>query len=273
MGPRGIASSVFRWLGNLSTAKLLCVWLLVILTFATAYWLVGGLTGNGSSAEPSHTLQSWLDAAYFSVVTATSLGYGDLVPQGTTRILALVEATIGLLLLSAVISKFVSRRQEAMLEEVHRLSFENRLGRVHASLNGILSDLHDTHERCVEHRLDPKRIDARLESLANLLANDVRTIHDLLYRPQEEPDETTLTNILISLATVLEEWQALRACRPERPEEPLERLRWEEQIPRTMALAEQICGDCVPIRYQETLRSWMDRIRDLARATSSSPMV
>jgi len=52
----------------------------------------GALNGAGSGASLSNCL-------YFSAETFTSLGYGDLIPQGPLRVLAGVEALNGLLLI------------------------------------------------------------------------------------------------------------------------------------------------------------------------------
>jgi len=42
---------------------------------------------------------TFLDAVYFSAVTYTSLGYGDLTPLGPVRTLVGVETVIGLILI------------------------------------------------------------------------------------------------------------------------------------------------------------------------------
>ncbi|MCP3983610.1 MAG: two pore domain potassium channel family protein [bacterium] len=52
---------------------------------------LGGIDGPISSAR---------DVFYFSVTTYTSLGYGDLVPVGPLRILCVVEALTGLVLIA-----------------------------------------------------------------------------------------------------------------------------------------------------------------------------
>ncbi len=56
------------------------------------YFGVGSLGGSGVAPTPDASL-------YFSAETYTSIGYGDLVPQGPLRLLAGVEALNGLLLI------------------------------------------------------------------------------------------------------------------------------------------------------------------------------
>jgi hypothetical protein len=58
----------------------------VILSFSLIYDLPGGPTKN------------FIDALYFSMITFTTVGYGDIVPHGKFRLLAGTEALLGILL-------------------------------------------------------------------------------------------------------------------------------------------------------------------------------
>ena len=44
-----------------------------------------------------------MTALYFSFVTATSVGYGDVVPMGVIRIVAIAEAITGLLIFGSFV--------------------------------------------------------------------------------------------------------------------------------------------------------------------------
>lgn len=67
--------------------------------FACAYYAlllfegVGGLTGFAAHAD-------MLDYAYFSFVSYTTLGFGEIVPTGFVRFLSGTEALIGLVLIT-----------------------------------------------------------------------------------------------------------------------------------------------------------------------------
>jgi hypothetical protein len=68
------------------------VWL-----FGVAYYLFVNLLGLGSfGGAYGNTL---FDCVYFSIVTYTSLGLGDVFPQDNLRLIAGVEALVGLLLI------------------------------------------------------------------------------------------------------------------------------------------------------------------------------
>lgn len=66
-------------------------------TYAFAYWALAVQLKIGSfSGLP---VENFLDCLYFSVVTYTSLGFGDQVPVSHARLLAGVEALNGLILI------------------------------------------------------------------------------------------------------------------------------------------------------------------------------
>src|SRR5581483_9114419 len=130
-----------------------------------------------------------LSAIYFSAVTATSIGYGDIVPHGIARALAIGEGAAGLILFGCVVSKFVSRRQEELLAETHRIAFEDRLGRVRTNLHLVRTEVQETARLCEGRDVPPPQALSRVESAAMIFVGELHAVHDLLYRPQETPDE------------------------------------------------------------------------------------
>ena len=79
--------SVFRW----------CLWVVLLnLLFAWIYILIGVDFGPGDS---------FVAPLYFSVVTLTTLGYGDIVPiSSAARIVAMTQVSLGYLLLGGLLS-------------------------------------------------------------------------------------------------------------------------------------------------------------------------
>lgn len=73
--------------------------------YAAAYAVVDGHAALGSLVHirlPPPT--TWVDCIYFSFVTYTTLGYGDLVPEGPIRFIAATEALNGWVLLGWSVS-------------------------------------------------------------------------------------------------------------------------------------------------------------------------
>ena len=116
---------------------------------------------------------------------------------------------------------------------------------------------------CAEGGADSERIHTRVESTVMVFSGELRTIHDLLYRPQQLPDEAVLETILASLAAAMRELSDLLECMPRgRPQSST----MDANLEAISRLASEICGECVPRTYAPALQRWMDRIQALARS-------
>jgi len=66
--------------------------------FALAYFIALSFSGSGEIfGEFNNEI---LDYGYFSFITYTSLGYGDLIPKGSIRFIAGSESLVGLVLIA-----------------------------------------------------------------------------------------------------------------------------------------------------------------------------
>jgi hypothetical protein len=247
-----------------STLQLFLIWIGTILLSGACFWL-GALMGYRGLVEAGRPIQANLNgfgsALYFSFVTATSIGYGDIVPVGGARVIAVIEAISALLIFGAVVAKFVSRRQDELMLEIHRVTFEERLDRVETNLHMVISELLSITAMC-ESKAPQNRIGTRLESAVILFLGELRTTRDLLYQPRLMVEEGVLAGILATLASAMNVLAELLALLP--PEfsrsQPL-----TITLGRLAALAEEICGDCVPHSYTPRLVFWMDRIQATAK--------
>jgi hypothetical protein len=247
-----------------TTADLVLLWFGTIAGCAVIYWIISS-TSMGGLREGDHQIaggpRGLLTALYFSFVTATSVGFGDVVPLGAVRALAIVEAVLGLLVFGAVVSKLVSRRQEQIINEIHVIAFEDRLERVQTDLHFVLMELQSIAQLCRAPGSDQQQVRARFESASGICLSELRTIHDLLYRPQSLPEETMLEGILATLSLVLRELRELLRCIS------FERTRYlTRNLDGVARYAQEICADCVPRRYAPHLREWMDSIQQTASA-------
>ena len=110
------------WIDRFPVRYWLGGWCLMIFLCAILFWLLSAWPGNGLLIAGQPATGDWSElptAGYFSVVTATTLGYGDVVPLGMARILAVAEAAAGMLIFGGLIAKILSHRQEQLIQQIH----------------------------------------------------------------------------------------------------------------------------------------------------------
>ena len=243
-----------------STLQLFLLWIGTILLSGSCFWL-GALMGEHGLVEAGHPigadLKGFGSALYFSFVTATSIGYGDIVPTGGARVIAVIEAITALLVFGAVVAKFVSHRQDQLVSEIHRITFEDQLDRIETNLHMVISELLSI-TAMTETKAPLNRITTRLESSVILFSGELRTTRDILYQPRLMVEEGVMAAILATLASAMNVLAELLALLP--PEfsrsQPL-----TITLERLTDLAEEICGECVPHTYTPRLVFWMDQIQ------------
>ncbi len=247
-----------------STMQLFFLWIGTIVLSGSCYWL-GARAGEHGLIEGGRPLgadlNGFISAIYFSFVTATSIGYGDIVPVGFARVIACAEAVTALLIFGAVVAKFVSHRSDQLVSEIHRITFEERLDRIQTNLHMVISDLISITTLSEEPDAPIGRISARLESSMLLFQSELRSIHDLLYQPKLTVQEGVLAAILADLSLALTVFVDLLAGLPRDfpRSQPFEIV-----IQNLTRYAHDICGDCVPHSYTPRLIFWMDRIKATA---------
>src|SRR5215469_258173 len=89
----------------------LSVYLLMAITWAAAYLLLvtvqPGAIVMDAARHPNHTMD-WFDCVFYSFVTLTSLGYGDIVPMtAQARSLSILEAVSGIMYVAVLIARLV----------------------------------------------------------------------------------------------------------------------------------------------------------------------
>ncbi|WP_051700872.1 potassium channel family protein [Endozoicomonas elysicola] len=84
-------------------------YLLTGITFSYLYLMVN-LVSPGAFDLSSQSISSWPDYLYFSFVTLTTLGYGDILPLSSlAQSLVTLEAVIGVLSPTVMIARFVGK--------------------------------------------------------------------------------------------------------------------------------------------------------------------
>ncbi|MFH1444799.1 MAG: ion channel [Candidatus Peregrinibacteria bacterium] len=112
---------------SLPYATLFLVWFTLAGLFGMAYAIL-------ATYLPAHAPQQLLglptftrigDSLYYSIITATSTGYGDIVPMGFSKVLASTQAMSSLFIFAVLVTKLMSKQQELAVRQMHRLTYED----------------------------------------------------------------------------------------------------------------------------------------------------
>jgi len=113
-----------------SPGELFMAWMLVTVGFAVLYFGLSFVPGHGptvTSQIAAPPLVRLGNSLYFSIVTATSVGYGDIVPQGFSKILVSLQSIFALFIFAVFVTKLTSHRESVALEEVRKFTLEESL--------------------------------------------------------------------------------------------------------------------------------------------------
>ena len=112
---------------NVSIFYYLIAFCLVVIGAGIFYYYstpYGHGLGQNSKALTDIT---FLKSLYFSVVTISSLGYGDMHPMGFSKIIACLEVIFGLVFLGFFIAKVASRRMSYHIQRLFSSDAETRI--------------------------------------------------------------------------------------------------------------------------------------------------
>ncbi|MBI3336449.1 two pore domain potassium channel family protein [Candidatus Peregrinibacteria bacterium] len=124
-------------IAQLPNSALLLLWAGMTFGFAVAYWIISLISPDHGPtiAITVPPFERFFDSLYFSIMTATSVGFGDIVPQGFSKILTSIQAIASLSTFAILVTKLVSQKQEHFTENLYRLSNEE-------SAHTILDEFH-----------------------------------------------------------------------------------------------------------------------------------
>ena len=151
----------------------------MIFVFGVLYWLLTPFNHGikeGSGIPPDFSI---LDGLYFSVVTISSLGYGDLRPVGLSRALASLEVIIGLSLIGIMIAALTSRRISHLVSRLFVSDARRRLKEFTTSFDRSeqhFLDLLNRFSRAYEVTPKSKGIDDNMTELALKFRDSLRTL-------------------------------------------------------------------------------------------------
>lgn len=119
-------SAVTRFVDRVSIFILFGAFITICVISAGVYTVLGHI-GHGLQLVGNSGGVSFLDSLYFSIVTISSLGYGDIHPEGFSRVIACAEVIAGLVIIGLVISKIASERSGYLLRRLYSSDVQQRL--------------------------------------------------------------------------------------------------------------------------------------------------
>ncbi len=85
--------------------------------FRGILYATASIVGSGAVAVKFAEGWSWLDAVYFTIITLTTVGYGDLVPtRGVTKVIVVVLVLVGIGLLVVFVERVARLAAEDVAE-------------------------------------------------------------------------------------------------------------------------------------------------------------
>ena len=123
-----------KTIDKLSFPKIFILWILITILFGCIYFFLSGPVSYLQLTQSELAVRSLPQSIYFSFITATTTGFGDITPVGGFRIIATIEVILGLLMLAIVTSKLISIKQNVIIDELYELTFSERINRIRSSL-------------------------------------------------------------------------------------------------------------------------------------------
>jgi hypothetical protein len=273
---------------------------LLVLAFALVYYphVPGGFTYGVEHPEPG-----WVDALYFSGVTLTTVGYGDVVPRVTPlRIVALFEASSGLIVITLAITYILTvytalgRKRAVAVSLYHQAGegadvagfiahhfVEGRFYGLRDALRTVTRDLQELHESHIDHPVihyfhpvevykgTPRVLFLLLETCAVIRAAlDREDNADLRNYPEVRTLDAGVRHVLNELIASLDLERRARPRRPTTEEaeenERRRRRRDEQTLARLRESGIGVRRDTEQgwVEYRMQREEWESKLRRLA---------
>jgi potassium channel LctB len=182
---------VNSWFDKLSFAAILVVWITLVFFFGLAYYFLSSGNTYLHYNPAQGAVQGIFNHVYFSFITATTTGFGDIIPMGYFKVIAIVEVIFGFLLLAVVTSKFVSIKQNIILGEIYELSFHERVNRLRSSLLVFRQNISRIISKVEEKEIHKREI-SDLYTYISSFEDILREVYGIVVKPENSEYTKTL---------------------------------------------------------------------------------
>lgn len=153
-----------RWnLGDVFS--LMIAWIFIM---AVGYYVLS-MCNIGSVECDNKKVQTFSDFLYFSFISFTTVGYGDLVPIGACKIISVFEGMSNFLFMGVFISKLTSYKNEYMMRRIYTAELEERL-------QGFTNGLNEGHDAILKMFMCKKWDEKNLQKVLNVVLGARRYI-------------------------------------------------------------------------------------------------
>lgn len=122
-----VKRAIAIWIDQKRLSHFVFLFVIGIVFFGILYSILTSFNqGLASNTTPSTQITPWT-SIYFSVVTVSTLGYGDIVPIGFSKILACFEVVFGLTMMGIIVAKLTSGRLSYHVRRLFRSDTQKRL--------------------------------------------------------------------------------------------------------------------------------------------------
>jgi hypothetical protein len=292
---------LLNMVGPLLLPLLIVVYIVLLtLAFALIYYphIPGGFTFGVEHPEPG-----WVDAVYFSGVTLTTVGYGDMMPRtAPLRFFALVEAASGLIVITLAITYILTvysaleRKRAVAVSLYHQAGegadvagfiahhfVEGRFYGLRDALRTVTRDLQALHESHIDHPVihyfhpvevykgTPRVLFLLLETCSVIRAAlDREQNQDLRNYPEVRTLEAGVRHVLTQLIDSLDLERRERPRVPTGQEMDEDERRWRRRYDQTLA---RLRESGIGVRrdtergweeYRSQREEWESKLRRLA---------
>lgn len=169
---------------DLSPKTYSILYILTMFSYSLAYWMV------------PHTLSkdvSFIESLYFSIVTITTLGYGDITPiTDFSRLLISSEAILGLTIIGLFLNALARIRIEALRTKDKKIEKERYYKKQLSKLNGhmnVLSPFISNYKKSVKALTNLNNEDFYNPDFK---FSNMYQLYDYIYLPTESPNKTEI---------------------------------------------------------------------------------
>ena len=125
---------IHKLIDRLSFLNLLIIWISITILFGLIYFFLSGPTAYLETTSTNQPITTLFESVYFSFITSTTTGFGDIIPKGFFRLISILEVIFDLLMIAIVTSKLISMKQNVILEELYEITFSEKINRIRSSL-------------------------------------------------------------------------------------------------------------------------------------------